>query len=44
LIVVVQVLVAERDPENPLADERGDLVLGCFELHIRPITFWDSPR
>jgi hypothetical protein len=26
LIVVVQVLVAERDPEKPLADERGDFV------------------
>jgi hypothetical protein len=26
MIVVVQVLVAERDPENPLADQRGDFV------------------
>jgi hypothetical protein len=27
LIAVVQVFIAKRDPENPLADRRGDLVL-----------------
>ena len=27
LVVVVEILVAERDPEHPLADQRRDLVL-----------------
>jgi hypothetical protein len=43
LIVVVQVLVSERDPENPLADQRGDLVFdeilapGVSEAGRKPI-------
>jgi hypothetical protein len=30
LIVVIQVFVAERDPEDPLTDQRRDLVLDQF--------------
>jgi hypothetical protein len=43
VIVVVQVFIAKRDPENPLADQRGDLVLdqlpppGVSEAGRKPI-------
>ena len=27
LVVVIEILIAERDPKHPLADQGGDLVL-----------------
>jgi hypothetical protein len=34
LIVVIQVFVAERDPEDPLTDQRRDLVLSISSWHL----------
>ena len=34
LVVIVEVLIAERDPEHPLADQRRDLVLDQFRAPL----------
>jgi hypothetical protein len=39
LVVVVEILVAERDPEHPLTDQGRNLMLDIFRT---PTTFADS--